>query len=164
MDERLVIAKLFRPNLLRSLHYGHSGRDSMLATVSNVWWPRLHRKVVGIAQTCQRCKTAVKNIKTILRQSHVEKIPACTEKNQDIAIDFAEPFQNAIKARKYILVSIDHFASWSEANFFRKPNTEKVVQFVQNFITRHGISKTIRTDPATIFRSAIFKNFVRSGT
>ena len=53
MDERLVIPKLLRPILLRSLHYGHPGRDSILATVANVWWPRLRREVVGIAQTCQ---------------------------------------------------------------------------------------------------------------
>ena len=109
MNEKLVIPKLLRPIILRSLHYGHPGRDNMLATVSNVWWPRLHRDLVGIAQTCQYCKTAGKNIKTLLRQSQVGKIPALTEKNQEIAIDFAGPFQNAIKARKYLLVSIDTF-------------------------------------------------------
>ena len=51
MDERLVIPKTLRQILMRSLHYGHPGRDSMLATVSNVWWPRLHRDVVAIART-----------------------------------------------------------------------------------------------------------------
>ena len=99
MDERLVIPMLLRPILLRSLHYGRPGRDSMLATVSNVWWPRHNREVVGIAQTCQQCKTAGTNIKPILRQNQVRRIPACTEKNQEIAIDFAGPFQNAIEAR-----------------------------------------------------------------
>ena len=62
LDERLVIPKALRPVILRSLHYGHPGRDSMLVTVANVWWPRLHREVVGIAQTCQQCKTSRKNI------------------------------------------------------------------------------------------------------
>ena len=36
MDERLVIPKVLPPIILRSLNYGHPGRDSMLATVSNV--------------------------------------------------------------------------------------------------------------------------------
>ena len=80
MDERLVIPKLLRPIILRSLHYGHPACDSMLATVSNVWRPCLHRELVGIAQTCQQCKTAGKNIRTILRQSQGRKIPTCTEK------------------------------------------------------------------------------------
>ena len=50
MDERLVIPKKLRPIIMRSLHYGHPGRDVMLATVSNVWWPRLHREVIAIAR------------------------------------------------------------------------------------------------------------------
>ena len=36
MEERLVILKLLCPFILRSLHYGHPRRDSMLAKVSNV--------------------------------------------------------------------------------------------------------------------------------
>ena len=88
MDERLVIAKALRPIILRSLHYGHPGRDSMLATVANVWWPPLHREVVGIAQTCRQCKTSGKNIKPILTQKQDRKIPPLKEINQEIAIDF----------------------------------------------------------------------------
>ena len=62
MDERVVIPEIPRRILLRSLHYGHRGRDSMLATVSNVWRPRPQREVVGNAQTSQQCKTGGKNI------------------------------------------------------------------------------------------------------
>ena len=68
IDERLVISKAFRPIILRSLHCGHPGRDSLLATVANVWCPSLHREVVG-AQICQPCKTAGKIIRPLLRQN-----------------------------------------------------------------------------------------------
>ena len=34
VDERLVIPKALRPIIMRSLHYGHPGRDSMLETVA----------------------------------------------------------------------------------------------------------------------------------
>ena len=73
----------------------------MLSTVSNVWWLRLHRQVVGIAKSCPHCQTADKNIKTILKQKQVGELPKCTEANQEIAIDHAGPFQNAIGAKKY---------------------------------------------------------------
>ena len=139
MDERLVIPKALRPIILRSLLYGHPGRDSMLAKVANVWWPRFHREVVGIAQTCQQCKTSGKNIKPILRQKQIGKIGK--EINQEIAIDFTGPFQDAIGAEKYLLVSIDHYTGWPEAKLLRKPNTEKVIDFLQRYITRHGILK-----------------------
>ena len=66
MDERLVIPKTLCPIIMRSLHYGHPGRDSMLATLSTVWWPRLHREVVATARSCPQCRELGKNIKTIL--------------------------------------------------------------------------------------------------
>ena len=57
MDEKLVIPKVLRPIILRSLHYGHPGRYSMLATVSNVWWPvstekwsELHKHASSVKQ------------------------------------------------------------------------------------------------------------------
>ena len=100
MDERSMVPKVMRPIILRSLHYGHPGRDSMLSTVSNVLWPSLHREVVGIARTCPQCQTAGKNIKPLLKQNQVGELPKCTEANQEIAIDFAGPFQNAIGAKR----------------------------------------------------------------
>ena len=58
-------------------------------------------------------------------------------------------------------MSIDHYTDKPEAKFLRKPNTEKVIKFLQRYIPRHGIPKTIRTDTATIFRSTKFKDFCK---
>ena len=126
MDERLVVSKVLRQIILRSLHYGHPGRDSMLSTVSNVWWPRLHPNVVGIAGTCPQCRTAGKIIKALLKQNQIGELPKC-----------------------------------KEANFLRKPNTEKVIEFLKKYIARHGIPQKIRTDPAAIFRGKDLRNFVK---
>ena len=101
MDERLVVPKALRPIIIGSVHYGHPGRETMLATVSNVWWPRVHREVVALAKTCAQCQEVGMNIKTILKQKQVGKLPQCTDSNQEIAVDFAGPFQNAVKAKKY---------------------------------------------------------------
>ena len=101
MDERFVVPKALRPITIGSVHYGHPGRETMLATVSNVWWPRVHREVVVLAKTCAQCQEAGMNIKTFLKQKQVGKLPQCTDSNQEIAVDFAGPFQNAVKAKKY---------------------------------------------------------------
>ena len=61
----------------------------------------------------------------MLRQRETGRLPTCTEDNQEIAIDFAGLFQNAINAKKYFLVSVDHHNGWPKAKFLRKPNTEK---------------------------------------
>ena len=157
MDGRLVFPILVRPIIMRSLYYGHPGRDSMPSTVSSVWWPKLHREVVAIVKSCfQQCSEAGKNIKNVLRQKQVGKLPIISETNQEIARSFAGPFQNATNARKYLLVSIDHFSSWPEAKFLCTPTSDNVIEFLQNYTARHGILKTIRTNQATIFRSKKF--------
>ena len=70
-----VHPKTLRPEIIRSLHYGHPGRDTMLATVSNICWPRLHRKVVSLAKTCPQCQQAGKNIKTVMKQKQIGNSP-----------------------------------------------------------------------------------------
>ena len=135
MDERLVVPKALRPIILRSLHYGHPGRDSMLAIAANVWWPRLHRDVVGLAKHCQQCQASGKNIKPMHikpmnikpRQKGIGHLPKCIEINQEIAKDLAGSFQDAINARKYLLVSVDHSNGWSEAKFLRLRANKKII-------------------------------------
>ena len=105
MDEHLVRPKALRRILIRSLHYGHPGGDTMLATVSNIWWPRFRREVVSLAITCPQCQDSAKNLKPILTQKQFGKLPKPSEINQEIAIDFAGPFQNAPKAKQYLLAS-----------------------------------------------------------
>ena len=68
LDERLVTPKKLRPIIMQSQHYGHPGRDSMLATVSNVWWPKLHGAVIAIARKCPQCSDCGENKETVLRQ------------------------------------------------------------------------------------------------
>ena len=50
MDQRLVIPKDMRENVLRAIHFGHAGRDAMLREASDVWWPRIHREIVEKAR------------------------------------------------------------------------------------------------------------------
>ena len=46
MDNRLVIPNSMRAMIMCSLHYGHPGRDAMLAMIGDIWWPRIHREVI----------------------------------------------------------------------------------------------------------------------
>ena len=159
IDERLVIPEELRRPIFRSLHWGHPGRDTMLQAVADIWWPRIHREIVLLAQSCSRCQKAGKNLKTIQKQSEYGKLPAAKTHNDEIAIDFAGPFKLAPKAKKYLLVSIDHKTNWPNAAFVKKPTAETVVNFLNAHIAQFGIPKRIRTDPATIFRGETFKQF-----
>ena len=109
MDERLVIPTNLRASILSSIHYGHPGRDTMLRFVADIWWPKIHRKVVTTAQCCDQCNAAGKNIKPY--QNKFGKIPCSKKLNEEIALDFARLFQNAEQGKKLLLVAVDKFSA-----------------------------------------------------
>ena len=56
-----------------------------------------------------------------------------------------------------LLVSVDNNSGWPEALFLTNPTTERVLEFLAEYIAQHGITQRIRTDPGTAFRSEIRK-------
>ena len=81
--------------------------------------------------------------------------------NEEIALDFAGPFQNAKQGKKYMPVSIDLFSGWPDAKFLHSPTTKKVVEFLKCYISRYGVPKAIRTDPGTVFVIEEFEKFCK---
>ena len=75
MDQRLVIPKGMRQNVLRAIHFGHAGRDAMLREASDVWWPRIHREIVEKARNCSECQKAGKNLECVNSQKEFGKLP-----------------------------------------------------------------------------------------
>ena len=131
----------------------------MMQAVADIWWPRIHCKIVLLTQSCSRCQKAGKNLTTIQTQSEYGKLPAVETHNDDIAINFAEPFKIAPMAKKNLLVTIDHKTNWPNATIVRKPTAETAINFLNERIAQFGIPKRIRTDPANIFRGEAFKQF-----
>ena len=99
MDQRLVIPKDMRENLLRDIHFGHAGRDAILKEAADVWWPRIHREIVEKAQKCTEFLKAGKNLKCIKSKNEFGKLPETNEPTEEISLDFAGPFQNALNKR-----------------------------------------------------------------
>ena len=161
MDEKLVIPKGLRDALFRSLHWGHPGRDAMLREAADIWWPGLYKEIVWLANVCPECGKSGKNIKPILRKKQFGKLEEPENVNDEVALDFAGPYAVSNKARKYILVSVDHKTGWPDAMFLREPNADKVIEFVTNYIALFGVPKAIRTDHGTVFTDKKFKSLCR---
>ena len=93
MNERLVVPKIKRPVSKSSFQCGHPGKKSMLATVSNVWWPKVHREVVAIAKNCPRCSEAGKNTKNVLCQKLDGKLPTAQKTTKKLPSLFRGRFR-----------------------------------------------------------------------
>ena len=141
MDERLVIPTNLRASIMSSIHYEHPGRDTMLRFVADIWWPKIHREVNKTAQCCDQCNAAGKNIKPLLKQ--IWKTPCSKKPNEEIALDFAELFQNAEQGKKYLLVAVDNFFAWPDALFLHKPTIKKVIEFLKIYIAKNNTAENI---------------------
>ena len=80
-ENRLVISRDLRQAVLNSIHSGHPGRDAVLGSVDEVWWPQIHRQIVASAKTCKSCQNAGKNIKVIKRQNEFGTIQKAKQVN-----------------------------------------------------------------------------------
>ena len=159
MDHRLVIPKDLRKNMLRAIHFGHAGRDAMLRKASDVWWPRIHREIVEKAKNCNECRLTGKNLKCMKAQNEFGKLPVANLPNEEISSDFAGPFHNANVKKTYLLLSVDNHSGWPDALFLPNPTTEKVIEFLTEYIAKkRDTKKKIRTDPGTAFKSEKFRS------
>ena len=107
----------------------------MLRFAADIWYPGLHKDIVTIAKFGHDCSRYGKNIKPLLSQSDIGKIPIPNEVYDAIALDFAGPFKViGISKKNNLFVSVDHKAGWPVAMFLRKPNTEKGIFGFPKFI------------------------------
>ena len=141
MDHRLVIPKDMRENMLRAIHFGHAGRDAMLREASDNWWSRIHREIIENARNCNECRLAGKNLKCMKSQTEFGKLPAANQPNKEISLVIAGPFHNANLEKKYFLVSVDNHSGWPDALFLLNPTTDKVIEFLLEYIAKNGIPK-----------------------
>ena len=75
-------------------------------------------------------------------------------------IDIVGPMPEASKQRKFIIVAVDHFTKWIEAEAVSTITPERMIDFVQNhIITRFGIPKKIVSDNGTQFASKKFVEY-----
>ena len=58
-----------------------------------------------------------------------------------------------------MLVLVDNHSGWPDTMFLPNPSTDKVIQFLNEYISKNVIPKRIRTDPGTAFKSEKIKQF-----
>ena len=112
-----------------SLQYGYPGRDVMLRNVADIWWPTIHWEMVTITRYREECSAAGKNVKVLQKQSEVGKMSDSSEPNEEIALDFAGPFQSA--KRKTIFTSIfrQFFSLARRVIFYTNIQPKKLLNF-----------------------------------
>ena len=90
------------------------------------------------------------------------KVPEPREPNECIQLDFWGPISYLNESKKYVLVAADRFLRWPSAMVTTTNTSDKVLKFLDKYITQHGVPRKIHADQGSCFTSNKFKSFYNS--
>ncbi|KAJ8478335.1 hypothetical protein OPV22_022062 [Ensete ventricosum] len=138
---------------LAEIHEGICGDHVGARTLAHMvlrqgyYWPTLRKDAQAYVQNCEPCQKHA-------RFQHRPMVPLSTA---DCAWPFAQwgmdllgPFPPASGQRRFLIVGVDYFTKWLEAEPLASITEKQVEWFVwKNIITRFGLPKAIITDNGT---------------
>ena len=75
-------------------------------------------------------------------------------------MDIVEPFPKAARNKKYLLVDIDYFTKWVEAEPLANIRDMDAKKFIwKNIVTRFGVPHTLISDNGLQFDSKVFRRY-----
>ncbi|XP_075474944.1 uncharacterized protein LOC142505722 [Primulina tabacum] len=142
--------------VLREIHEGccaeHLGgmpltRKTMLA---GFWWPTLKQDAARLVQICEGCQ----------HHSNFSYSPATLMKPiwascpfDQWGMDIVGPFPVARAQKKFLLVAVDYFSKWVEAEPLAKITEQEVLKFLwKNIVCRFGVPRRIISDNGRQFQ------------
>ena len=146
IDNRVAIPTCLRKAVMARFHRTHPGQEAMVDGAQYLWWPKMHREIIDLCQSCRSCSAYGKNLKTSKTFNSAEHLPELSEVNEELQIVLAGPIFDSKGKKLFIIVAIDRFSKYPSATITRKSGSEKILKLLKNYIHEHSIPKNLRTD------------------
>lgn len=153
MDERIVIPKKCRKQILTLLHAAHQGVSTMKRRANvSIYWPRINNDLKNIRENCEYCNSiAPRHTKEPLLLTPDPDFPF-----QEVAADYF-----FIKNHSY-LVLVDRYSGWFTISHF-KPGQVVARTLIRECIalfSSYGAPEVFSSDGGPQFTSGEFKSFL----
>ncbi|KAL0405364.1 UNVERIFIED_CONTAM: Gag-Pol polyprotein [Sesamum latifolium] len=142
--------------VLREIHEGscgnHSGARSLAQKVTRqgYFWPTLIKDAADFAKKYESCQWYA----ALIHSSATPMQPvwiACPF--DQWGIDIVRPFPTAVAQKKFIIVAVEYFTKWVEAEAVARISEKEVINFIwKNIICRFGIPRVMISDNSTQFQ------------
>ncbi|CAN1313709.1 Transposon Tf2-6 polyprotein [Linum perenne] len=148
---------------LREIHQGvcgmHIGAKSLEKNVllQGYYWPTIRRDSEELVKRCHKCQLFANthHLPSTALQPVVSPWPFAFW-----GMDLLGPFPEAVGKRKYIIVAVDYFTKWVEAEALASITAYQVQKFVlKNVITRFSLPLGFICDHGTQFDCTAFLDF-----
>ncbi|KAL2226838.1 UNVERIFIED_CONTAM: Retrovirus-related Pol polyprotein from transposon [Sesamum indicum] len=139
--------------VMREIHEGscgnHSGARSLAQKVmrQGYFWPTLFEDSKNLVRKCESCQKYASLIHQPATPMEPIKI-ACPF--DQWGINIVGPFPPAQAQKKFIIVAVEYFSKWVEAEAVAKISENEVINFIwKNIICRFGIPRILISDNDT---------------
>ncbi|KAL0867464.1 hypothetical protein ABMA27_008251 [Loxostege sticticalis] len=151
-DNRVVIPRSLRKEMLNKIHLGHMGLEKCkLRAREAVFWPNINKDLSNLISNCDVCLSHRKNNqKEELKPHEIPDRPWAK-----VGVDL---FQ--LKGRDYLLL-VDYYSKFFEIVELQYTTAEHVINCLINIFSRQGIPNVVMSDCGPQFSSFKFKEFSR---
>ena len=152
LDQRIVIPKARRGEVLRRLHLSHQGIvKTRRRAQQTVFWPGIASDVKNKVDQCSACQLH----RPSLPAEEIITDQAPTRPFQEVAMDMFE------YAGKHFMVYVDRFSGWIEIHKFGTlPCSERVMTVLRKMFEIYGVPNKCRSDGALMYTSTMMRQFM----
>ena len=150
-DQRIVVPKSMRLEMLSLIHVGHLGITKCGARAREaLWWPGMAGAIEEMVSKCQTCQKALPTPREPLKSSSFPSRPW-----ERVGMDLFE-FRNST----YLLV-VDYYSRWTEVKKLSSLTSEGTITALKGIFATHGIPDLAVSDNGPQFCSQHFSSFAR---
>jgi len=149
--------------ILKEIHEGvcgnHSGSRMLAhkAMRAGYYWPTMNKDSVKLVRKCDKCQRFAR----VMKQPPEKLIPITSPwPFAKWGVDIVGPMPPGKGGRKFLLVAVDYFTKWAEAEALATITTANVVKFLwTSVICRFGIPHAFVTDNGKQFDCEPFQKW-----
>jgi ribonuclease HI len=141
--------------VMREIHEGscgnHSGARSLAQKVlrNGFYWPTIVSDTIALTRSCDECQRFSNLIRS--PSSNATPIPVTCPFDK-WGIDIVGPFPTGKGQKKFLIVAIEYFTKWVEAEPVETITEKRVIDFLwKNIICRFGLPRELISDNGTQF-------------
>ncbi len=150
-DDRIVIPKATRLEILDCIHTGHLGITKSRARARNsVWWPGLSTTINEMVSKCNTCAKVKQDQKVPLMSSSFPSRPW-----ERIGMDLFDS-----QGKTYLIV-VDYYSRWIEIKRLQNHTSDHVINILKELFATHGIPDIVISDNGPQYASESFQKFAR---
>ena len=148
---------------MKEVHEGICGNHSRARSLvhklirARYYWPTMLKNAQSYVKACDKCQ----RFSNLIRQPS-EELSSMTAPwpFAQWGLDIMGPFPTALRQLKFLVVRIDYFTKWVEAEPLATITEKSICTFMwKNIICRYGIPRVLVSDNGKQFDNSAFRNF-----